>query len=298
MLETHDCCIIKWLSYQDRSFWIRCAWLGLLLLCVKLAWGQSPLLTRNIGLQLWGITWLIKARKEGSRQRCNWCGMRTVHSFSIQQKRSIFVSNHHKIEEKPSNGIPLWNIMTAAVAATELEWLLESSWSVCFFCCRWILIRRAFLSISPPTRTHTLTKQVVSMACRGPWPAPPWSPWSVETPPSLSERRENFLEERESLEPVACGWITSQTLPNHCRHYNQCVSSVRQRNKAISNFYCVCVLDSLQWRYNSDYLTWKTLQKGFLKNLAIVLRATSFDEIRFPSSVTSLIVYTFSGIRV
>ena len=70
--------------------------------------------------------------------------------------------------------------MTAAVALLQCRrrsaWLLESSWSV-FLLLGWILIRRGFLPfrLSPRAHihTHTLTKQVVSMACRGPGPLPP-----------------------------------------------------------------------------------------------------------------------------
>lgn len=82
-------------------------------------------------------------------------------------------------------------------------WLLESSWSVFFFCWGgWILIRRGFL-LSPHiytyihthTHTHTLTKQVVC-------PVEAQAPChldllgSSETPPTLRKKERKKKRER------------------------------------------------------------------------------------------------------
>jgi hypothetical protein len=100
--------------------------------------------------------------------------------------------------EEPGPGQPAYE-----VKKRRRWWLLESSWSVFFFCWGgWILIRRGFL-LSPHiyihthTHTHTHTHKTSCVPCRGPGPLPPWSPWVLRDSAHPKKERKKKRERGE-----------------------------------------------------------------------------------------------------
>jgi hypothetical protein len=215
-----------------------------------------------IRLECAQLSWVIiikeRERNKGTNNNNFWKKERFLSLYFMVE---MYIMTAGDLEERPAYKIELeedggcWNPV-----------------GQCFSFVRggWILIRRGFLSISPPpphthtriyiyTRTHSHKTSCVP--CRGPGPLPPWSPWVRWDSAHLKkrEREENFpLRKRVSS---CCLWLNHEsdaTKPSSLQPV--CFSSLC--------VLCVCVYKTLEFL---DFSVDKTNKKTILSKVFFTL---------------------------